>query len=752
FTGLFFFSTLVLSYTVINFYQKSKYQELENYLSARTRVVTNQVEMFIDMHRQVLDIVGRAVEDNPENTQKRLQDLSSSYQSFLTFLVTDEKGQITHAYPAGLFERAKQNNQLDVSQRHYFIEAKRTLAAYVSPAFRGKGFGDDPIVAISSPMFSKDGDFIGIVEGSLNLNSFEMYDINEIDPSVSMLIADNTDTVVYASDILNFNTLDKITDKKCQDKRCVSVGNVSMDSESMVISKLSSQLTDWQVYKLYPRKTFMLEMSEYILLALLVIIGLSLLAVLASHMVVESFSKPLRTVLSNFSLFDPSEPDSTNMQPVESTYITEVVELDKSFQELSSRLVHVFKQLNSSKFAQSKMNIELKTLNMSLERRVQEKTHSLQRAVLEAESANEAKSQFLANVSHEIRTPMNGIIGSCQNITLSTLDDTNRRKVETIYQSALNLMELLNSVLDWSKIESGKMSLDETVFSPSDLIHNCIELNRPLVSQKGLSIIEHAATDLPSWVVGDSTKINQIINNLLNNAIKFTEHGKITLMSFYTNGELGIVVEDTGIGIPESKQKHVLEQFAQADDSTTRIFGGTGLGLSICKELASLMGGTLKLESELGAGTKITVTLPLVESAEAPEKLDTSDLSLPKKSKILVAEDNDINAEVVLDMLSAYDLKIIRVANGEAALTAITHHDFDLVLMDCQMPTMDGYEAARRIRKLEGEKSNIPIIALTANAYKEDRQRCLDAGMSDYVTKPVDQTTLLARMHKWLVS
>ncbi|MEC9260274.1 MAG: ATP-binding protein, partial [Pseudomonadota bacterium] len=242
----------------------------------------------------------------------------------------------------------------------------------------------------------------------------------------------------------------------------------------------------------------------------------------------------------------------------------------------------------------------------------------------------------------------------------------------------------------------------------------------------------------------------QILNNLLSNAVKFTTIGGVAIRVAYDNGMLTLVVKDTGVGIDKAEQHTIFEQFVQADASTSRQFSGTGLGLSITSKLTDLMGGTIELDSERHQGTEFIVRLPLPASKQIAHAPEQSAITLPEGLKILVVEDNDINAEIILDMLKDAGVKCIRAKDGAAALEVITNIDFDLVLMDCQMPVMDGFSATRAIRDLPGDKSGIPIIALTANAFDDDRKACLSAGMNDYLSKPVRRTSLFTMVIKYV--
>lgn len=738
FTGLFFFATTAVTFVYIGFFQKEQSAELHAYLEQRSEVVAQQVDGFINGHAKAIQLVNDVLQDNPEQTDKRFAEIANLYPGFLTFLRTDDEGTITHAHPENLMRLVTESGELDVSYREYFLVPQRTGQSFVSSAFQGTGFGYDPIVAISSPYFQESG-FGGVTEGSLDLSSFSSFDKREVHPLEALIITDQRGAVVFASDEFGAEILKPVDTILCMQASC----DTTRPQKDWLISRVESAEYGWGITKLFPEKAFDARVSQYIVIAIALLILLTLLANVASVLVAIAFSKPLHALINNFNKFDPVNPSFDSIEFKSRQYLLEIAELDKGFDELRMRLVQLFGQLNLANSKQERFNAELTRLNSSLEQRVSEKTSSLEVALKQAKQASEAKSRFLANMSHEIRTPMNGILGACQNLRNANLDADSIRRLDVVQQSANTLMDILNGILDWSKIESGKMTLDTVVFGLPDQLRNCVELNRFAAEEKGIELSFNYAEDMPDFVKGDSTKLHQILNNLLSNAIKFTEIGAVNVDARYHRGNLILSVKDTGVGIEKEQVTNVFEEFAQADASTTRNFGGTGLGLAISQGLAVLMGGKLSLESEVGIGTTVSLRLPL-RLANKPEKAKNAITKLPGKLKILMAEDNDINAEILNDMVknAQPDIRMVRVADGEQALAAVQRTQFDVVLMDCQMPVMDGLDATRAIRKLPGDEANIPIIALTANAYSEDRQNCLDAGMNEHIAKPVNRETL----------
>ena len=469
-------------------------------------------------------------------------------------------------------------------------------------------------------------------------------------------------------------------------------------------------------------------------------------------------TRPMLSVINALSQVRASSPEKERLPVPENHRHDEIGTMVGVINEHLENMENSVSQLRAAEATMKNYSSHLEQEVEDRTREISEKNEALQRGNRALVKAKEdavrrarTRASFLASMSHEIRTPLNGVLGML-GLALDTEQDPGQRnRLEIALNAGENLLGLLNDILDISKVEAGKLSLESIPFSVRDLIEECITLHRQQATRKQIQLTNETAPDLPHYFLGDPTRTRQVINNLLSNAIKFTDNGSVKVRSSWSGGSLRIEVTDTGIGMSDEGLNRIFSPFSQADTGTTRLYGGTGLGLALCRQLVEHMQGRILVDSREGAGTHFTIILPLTVAKTAPQMPASEPPEEPSEMsplKILLVEDNRVNQLVASGLLRKLGHRVDLAENGERALAALQRQRYDIILMDCQMPVMDGFEATRAIRQ-NPEWADLPVIAVTANVLQGDREQCLASGMNDYVTKPYKRDELRAVIVRW---
>ena len=765
---------VVTSYFWVRTIQLENLTNLQLQLDSQAQHSSMFITELIKKNHDALTYVSMLYSMNSQNNinwSTQLEAISDVYPNILTLLVTDESGEIINTYPDNLLEKAKEEKLSNVAYRSYFVGPAKYKAKHISNIFAGKGFDNDPLIALSVPLI-RNNTIQGVLEASLNLSTLKSLDTKGTGSSQELIILDANNHVVYASQSTGYHFLDDLSDSAVlrHVKSLTDYFVVTDKGHHRIIGKATSDNLDWTVIVGVDRLFYEATIASYATCSLVFIILAIGVSVVIARRVADYLCQPIAN-LSELLVQAGTEKYFTDLHI--SHRHSEIVELRDMYGALtqfSRKLRRTISELQNTNLKNKSLNRELGSINKNLTELVEQRTEKLEKATQESKQANHVKSEFLANMSHEIRTPMNGVIGSLHLIKQTALSGPQHEYVAVAQSSADSLLTTINDILNFSKIGAGKLKLDNIKMNLRDNIHQLSQIARIKAEKKGLNLRLELVGLIDTQVKGDIVKIRQIISNLVSNAIKFTDSGDVCIRAELCNPSISEVlatsnvkkficsVSDTGIGIDEKSITGMFESFQQVDTSSTRIFGGTGLGLSMVKSLCKLMNGYITVNSQVGAGSIFTFVLYLQAYDHVilgETKNVDGDISNRSKflgKRILLVEDHSINQMIAQQMLSEIGLLVDIVDNGQQALNKLNKtekkSDYCLILMDCQMPVLDGYQTTTLIREGKAGKMwrDVPIVAMTANAMVGDRQKCIDAGMNDYISKPINPDKLTQKI------